>query len=148
MCADPAKSAPIEAVEEDHRQLKATLNEINKSIGERSVPVERAKELLDGLCDRLENHFELEEKGGYFTEAIEHAPQLSGKADDLVDEHAELSECARKILESAPTEEGSDAWWQHIDEQFNKLRKELLTHERDEDRLIQEAYHRDLGAND
>lgn len=148
MCADSAKPAPVEAVEEDHKRLKAALNEINTAFDKRNVSADEAAKLLEALCDRLQHHFELEEKGGYFTEAIQHAPQLSSKAENLVEEHTDLANCAREILESTQAELGSDAWWQEVGEQFQKLRKELLTHERDEDRLIQEAYQRDLGSND
>ncbi len=133
----------------DHASLRKLLNTIEKTLDERSGTIDQISDLLGQLGDRLVKHFALEEDGGYFTEALLHAPQLVSKANALLAQHPKMSQKAKTLIESlaSPSSEGVD-WWEETRARFSAFREELLRHESFENRLLQEAYVRDLGAHD
>ena len=101
------------------------------------------------LGDRLVKHFAMEEDGGYFADVLLHAPQLISKANALLAQHPKMCAQAREITaEVSPRKPAGDEWWQHTGELFRDFREELNRHEKQEDGLLQEAYSRDIGAND
>ncbi len=148
MDPNPHEQDILRAVEEDHKALLALLTELHRAAGERNTPPEEVCRMLGQLADHLLSHFELEERGGYFSDAVAHAPQLADRADGLLEEHPRMAEAARELADWASAAMGSDTWWDELAERFGAFREKLLAHERNEDRLIQEAYTRDLGAKD
>jgi hypothetical protein len=102
--------------------------------------------LLNQLGDQLIGHFALEESGGYFTEAVLHAPHLAARSQRLMGQHGKLASSARELV--APAGKGADAWWEETRHRFAGFYRELLLHEQSEDSLLQEAYVDDLGSKD
>lgn len=133
---------------EGHRALKDLLARVEEALAEKTASIAEVSALLGRLGDQLVKHFELEEAGGYFAEALEHAPRLISRANDLMNQHPKMTARARELAEAADPEQAPDAWWQQTAERFKAFQEELLKHERNEDGLIQEVYHRDLGEND
>ncbi len=133
----------------DHASLRKLLDAIEKALGERSGTIDQIGSLLGKLGDRLVKHFALEEDGGYFAEALLHAPQLVSKANALLAQHPKMSQQAKTLIEGLSTQSavGVD-WWEETKVRFTAFREELLRHERSENKLLQEAYVRDLGAHD
>ncbi len=133
----------------EHASLKKLLATIEKALTEKSGTIDQIGDLLGRLGDRLVKHFALEEEGGYFAEALLHAPQLVSKANALLAQHPKMSQRAKTLVEDlkTPPAAGED-WWEETKVRFSAFREELLRHERSENGLLQEAYVRDLGAHD
>jgi len=133
----------------DHETLKKLLDTIEQALMERSGTIDQIGDLLGKLGDRLVKHFALEEDGGYFAEALLHAPQLVSKANALLAQHPKMSQQAKTLVEGlkTPPAAGGD-WWEETKARFFAFRVELLRHEKSENGLLQEAYVRDLGTHD
>jgi hypothetical protein len=142
----PAEKNPFQEVLDDHKALKALLAKIDETLGQRKGTVAEATRLLNQLGDQLIGHFALEESGGYFTEAVLHAPHLAARSQLLMDQHGRLSAAARELV--ASTDKGAGVWWEETGNRFAGFQQELLLHERSEDSLLQEAYVDDLGSKD
>lgn len=146
--ANPTDPPEYEHVLAEHRELKDLMARIDRAFTERISSMEEVSDLLAQLGDRLVRHFSMEEEGGYFAEALTQAPRLVSRANELMAQHPKMCTRARDlVLEIDPIRPKQD-WWQTTRERFNAFRDELLKHEQREDLLIQEAYNRDLGAND
>jgi hypothetical protein len=146
MGAHPAEKNPFQEVLDDDKALKLLLAKIDETLGQRNATVAEATRLLRQLGDQLIGDFALEESGGYFTEAMLHAPHLEARSQTLMNQHGKLSAVARELV--PPVGKGADAWWEETRHRFAALQQELLLHERSEDSLLQEAYVDDLGSKD
>ena len=142
------KLSDYQQVLEQHRELKCLLGKIDAALQERSASIEEVGGLLGQLGDRLIRHFALEEAGGYFADALIHSPQLVGKANDLLAQHPKFRSLAGEMMEGLQTAWGRSDWWEKTTQAFAAFKQELLKHERSEDRLLQDAYSRDLGSHD
>ena len=133
----------------EHQELKALLSQIDEALAARKATIDEVAGLLGRLGDRLVKHFATEEEGGYFSEALTHAPQLISKANQLLAQHPKMCARAQEMVaavQSGPV--GGPDWWEQTAERFRAFRDELLKHESRENVLLQEAYGRDLGAHD
>lgn len=137
----------FEAILQGHRELKLLLAEIDRALAEQTAAVEEVSEKLGRLGDLLVRHFTMEEDEGYFSEALLRAPQLVAKANQLLAQHPKMR-CKATALISDLSLGPQEDWWTKTRRLFLEFRDELTQHERQEDRLIQEAYVRDVGAND
>ena len=115
---------------------------------QRTASIDDVAELLGQLGDTLIKRFALEEDGGYCGDALLHAPQLLGRANDLLAQHPKMTRNAQQLVEIAPPGCGGESWWDETLRRFDAFVQELLDHERREDCLIQEAYSRDVEAGD
>jgi len=127
-----------------HRSVKELLARIECVLAEQSVSIEEAARLLGQLGDQLVKYFALQEADGYFAEALTQAPQLIARANDLLAQHPKMTHLVQQLTESEPGED----WWRQTRERFRAFVGELARHERGEDRLLQEAYVRDIAATD
>jgi hypothetical protein len=144
----PPPSRAYQDVVEAQRLLRELLQQVEDSLASRTATIGAVSDLLARLGDELIKHFAMEEDGGYFADALLHAPQLVARANELLAQHPKMCGQAKNV--SADPHPGSDdaQWWQKTRERFRAFKAELLRHERSEDRLLQEAYLQDLGAND
>lgn len=133
----------------EHVELMNMLEETGRALQERTAGVEAIATLLARLGDRLVKHFALEEEGGYFSEALLCAPQLISKANQLLAQHPYLCAQAERLKADLENRDfaGQD-WWQQTWARFCEFRDELMKHEKSENRLLQEAYGRDVGSHD
>lgn len=142
-------SGDLEGLLGQHRELRALLARIDQAFQRPTATVEEISQLLGQLGDRLVYHFTSEEEGGYFAEALTHAPQLIAKANALLDQHPKMCTKAKALkVELHRAEASIDEWRTRTAELFWAFRDELLRHEMQENVLIQEAYQRDMGVND
>ena len=148
MPAESPKFEQFQKIQEEHRQLRTILEQIDSALAERSGPVDAVVDLIGQLGHQLTKHFQTEEAGGYFADALYEAPQLVNRANDLMLQHPKMTKSARKLADAADPNVDPDRWWDQTAERFEAFREELRKHEREEDRLIQEAYTRDIGMND
>jgi hypothetical protein len=139
----------LETLLVEHRQLKGLLEKIDRALEQRRDTIDQVGDLLGQLGDRLIKHFALEEEGGYFAEAVLHAPQLVSKANALLAQHPRICTQAVTMAREIRRQQAADEdWWQQTAIRFRAFREELLRHERHENGLLQEAYTQDLGAHD
>ena len=146
-----SQSAEFEAHKqalERHRALNELMARIDRALEEKTSTVAEVSDLLAQLGDRLVKHFELEEEGGYFAEALTQAPRLISRANELMIQHPKMTRYARELAGAADPAQQPDLWWKQTRERFKAFQAELQKHESQENDLLQEAYNRDLGAND
>lgn len=148
MTSESPEFEQFRKIQDEHRQLMGLLDQIETALAERSGSIDDVVDLIGQLGHQLTKHFQTEEAGGYFADALYEAPQLVNRANDLMVQHPKMTKSARKLAEAADPAVDPDGWWEQTMERFEAFRAELRKHERDEDRLIQEAYIRDLGAKD
>ena len=96
------------------------------------------------LRDHLATHFAREEEGGYLEEALVHSPVFQSEANRLMDEHPQLLKRFDALLEMAKAEADEPARWPAIAKEVNEAVNQLLTHELDENKLLQGAFTADL----
>jgi hemerythrin len=140
--------AAYEAVLEGHRTLRGLIGQIDEALAKKTATIAEVSDLLARLGDQLIKHFALEEEGGYFAEALTHAPQLVARANALLAQHPKMHDQARSLIVDLMPDQGRDQWWQETGARFQAFKAELLKHERHEDTLLQEAYTQDLGSHD
>lgn len=131
------------------REIRDLISSIGDALERRSATVDEVSALLAQLGDRLVKQFAMEEDGGYFAEAIVHAPQLVSKANALLAQHPKMHALARDLVCGLQSgHETRDDWWQKTAQAFAAFHDEFERHESQENVLLQEAYHQDLGTND
>jgi iron-sulfur cluster repair protein YtfE (RIC family) len=137
-----------ERVLEEHRALKELLEKIDRALTERCATIDQVSGLLAQFGDQLVRHFSMEEDSGYFADALLQAPRLVSRANELMAQHPKMCTKARDLIPEVGGAQPKQDWWQETRKRFDAFREELLKHEQGEDRLLQEAYNEDLGAND
>ena len=115
---------------------------------ESELTLMRAVNLLAALRRELKEHFALEERAGLMAAATEAAPRLSGRADRLTREHADLSATVARILEDLLSSQKLPERWAALAESFARFSETLLAHERAEEEMVREAFLDDLGGGD
>jgi len=101
-------------------------------------------ERLSRLCERLRQHFALEEEGGYLHEIVAHRPDLQPRVAALLREHAvmlaEGDALTRHLLGArAPLD---------VMPRLVRLLEALRGHEVGEHEIFQQAFLDDLGGGD
>ncbi len=148
MTSESSEFDKFQEIREEHRQLASLLEQIDSALAERSGPISEVVDLLGQLGHQLTKHFQSEEAGGYFAEALHEAPRLFERANALMVQHPKMTKRSRMLAGAADPETEPDLWWEQTAERFAAFRAELREHEREEDRLIQEAFTRDIGSHD
>jgi len=131
------------------REIQDLMTAIGEALQRRSATVDEVSAMLAQLGDRLVRQFAMEEDGGYFAEAILCAPQLVSKANMLLAQHPKMHARAESLVSDLLGRgQTQEEWWQQTAEAFAAFRSEFEQHESQENVLLQEAYHQDLGTND
>ena len=138
----------IDAIDLEHHELERLYASIRATLAARRGDLEVVRSLFARLAERVKEHFASEETGGYFDEIIEIAPRLSGEADRLQHEHAELLEVAEQLADNIRHAQNSPIWWKAIRFDFESFIRRCEEHEAAENRLVQDAYLQDIGAMD
>lgn len=103
---------------------------------------------LSSLRDHLQEHFTLEERGGFLEESVARMPRLGPAVAALVAQHPTLLAELDKIIASLPSStETAAAWWQ-TGQAFAGFAAHMMAHERSENAVVQEGYNEDLGLVD
>ncbi len=133
---------------QQHQALRELLDRIGAALAERRLTIVQVGDLLGELGDRLIKHFAMEETGGYLGDALNRAPQLVRRANDLLAQHPKMARRAQEIVSLGAARPSSQPWWDETEARFTAFMKELLAHERLEDRLVQEAFTEEIHAGD
>lgn len=141
-------SSSLTELFEQHSELALALQDVDRTLKRHDRSRQQVDERLWKLAELVESHFDHEECGGYMAEALARAPRLTPTAEKLLAEHSILLDDAKKLQILARSGVESDAWWRQIDSDFRHLKSRLLAHEHAENKLLHEAFSRDIGASD
>jgi hypothetical protein len=146
-------AAFLREIKEDNQRLHEMLDEISELVTAASThetTPRRLAETLSAARDQLALHFSLEEAYGYFEDAVDAAPQLSGRAEELRAQHGPLFLSLCQIVDEA------EQWLYGesrrtlagIAREFGIFRQDFRQHESREADLILEAFDSDVGVGD
>ena len=76
------------------------------------------------------------------------APRLAGRADRLCLEHEQFLHRATELCRLAEAGTSSMAWWRELSSRCHKFSKQLMHHESEENKLLQQAHQDNIGASD
>ncbi|MBW3596714.1 MAG: hemerythrin domain-containing protein [Planctomycetes bacterium] len=146
-------AAFLREIKEDNRRLHELWDETERLLA--SSPQEpsprQVAEALGTLRDQLALHFSLEEAYGYFEDALDVAPRLSERAEELRSQHGAL------FLELCGIVERAEQWLYHetardvlpaISRRYRRFLHALKEHETRETAMIMEALNDDVGVGD
>ena len=133
---------------DEHLEMHGLLDEIRAMLAAKESDFGEVASRLARARDLLTQHFEHEEAEGYFFHVIRVAPQYKLLVDSLCQEHPKLSEQITALVEEAEQLPGSDACWGYVERQFKAFSFQLSRHESKENRMVQQAYNRDIGTSD
>jgi iron-sulfur cluster repair protein YtfE (RIC family) len=124
------------------------LQEIEGALAERQARAAVVAGFFDDFSNHLLAHFEHEESDGYFTDIVTVAPRLNGEVGQLRAQHDQFRELLDEMRKFAEQGDGSETWWGALAIRFRDFTTAFLAHEHAENNLFQEAYGRDIGAED
>ncbi|MBX9790523.1 MAG: hypothetical protein K2Y37_16510 [Pirellulales bacterium] len=104
--------------------------------------------MLKQLHEHLREHFEVEEHGGYFHDALAILPQLGPQAVALQRQHVEYLATVERVLGRLAAEELVAETRRTIEVDLRRFIESMRKHDADEVKLLQLAYNQDLGSSD
>lgn len=142
----PPPQTPLHhAITQQHQELSTLIDDLRTTVARPSRDRDALQDAIHNLTELVTHHFECEEDGGYFSDAVERAPRLHTHALELCLRHEALSEQLNSLARSGVE---SPVWWQQIENDTERFIASLLDHEADEKAMLQQAYSEDLGTGD
>ena len=132
----------------EHEELRELLGKANQLTTDCTASVSEVQEAITSLCEHIGNHFEAEESGGYFEEAVLQAPRVSERVAALKDQHAQMREQITKMVEFVGSFQGTSDHWKELGEHVHRFSVDLMQHENKENELLQEVFTDDIGSKD
>lgn len=148
--SQPSASPSLVAqqVEQEHDALRDLLGAIAKQFSQGPGAARVVADDLSELGDLLGRHFHTEEDAGFFAEIIDRDARFTGEASRLCDEHATMLRDAKSLADRLSAADDAAAIWPDLRRDFHELSMQLMRHEGDENRLLQQAYVEDIGSKD
>jgi hypothetical protein len=134
------------ALAKAHRALLEDLRDLER--GTRPSSAAGPKEVsarLEGLRTHLEDYFRFEEQNGYMQAVLARAPHMERTVNHLRGEHDELRRALAALAEEAG---GAQALGADFREKMRQWIKRVRDHEARENLLVEDAFNRDLAAED
>ena len=138
----------IEKIKQEHDALREKFRQIHDVLAGPEIAAKPMVSLLRELHNALQVHFSNEESDGFFEDVTARAPRLTIRADELCTEHEQLLHRATELCEFAETDRPSLAWWRELSSGCHEFSKQLMHHESEENKLLQQAHQDDIGASD
>ena len=132
----------------DHQHLSELFSQVRNALRTEGVGREELAALLDDLQVHALDHFSHEEQDGLFERIAAHAPRLSEEALDLKQQHQALAETLERVVESVKLDGWNPRRAEETSNRFTEFLLQFDEHEESENRLLQEAYDRDVGSKD
>jgi len=136
------------AIQQQHERLESLQKAIENRFSRDRSPSRSLISLLNALAVHLQTHFEWEESDGYFSGIVQQLPRLSEAVDQLVREHAAFLGEVNELVTMARIDLTNNRDTSDLAERFAQLHCKLISHEHEENRLLQEAYVVDIGTQD
>lgn len=141
------QSEMIQRVMHEHNMLREKIGKIHSVLAEPTPDKPAIEDLLREFLHAIMFHFSNEEvEEGLFAQASVIAPRLAGKAAALGVEHRQLLREVDELCRFASAGAPSIPWWRELNTRCHEVTKRLMWHEHDENALLQEAHHTDIGA--
>jgi hypothetical protein len=144
--------ADAREIEAQHQVLFATLHAIEEILPyaltcqRRPRPLAAIRLLLRRLADQLHDHFEAEERDDAFGRIAAAEPRLAPRIDRLLRDHRELRLLVAAVLVQARSSDEEEVW-RSVSRGFWLIRERLAWHEREENELVFQLHHLDLGQS-
>jgi len=138
----------IEKIKQEHEALREKFRQIHDVLAGPEIAAKEIASLLRELKNALTVHFSNEESDGFFGELTTRAPRLAGRADQLCLEHEQFLHKVTELCRLAEAGTSSMAWWRELSSRCHKFSKQLMHHESEENKLLQQAYQDDIGTFD
>jgi hemerythrin len=135
-------------IRDEHRLLCEMMDSVGQTIAAHQASRAVVITVLDDFIQHILCHFEHEESGGYFAEAIEVAPRLSERANELLDQHPQMAAQLASLRRQAEKTDLDVLWWRELDERFYQFVECFQRHEEAENALLMDAYTDDIAAED
>ena len=135
-------------IKQEHDALRGKFRRIHDVLAGPEIAADEMARLLREFQNALIVHFSNEESDGFFEEVTTHAPRLTGRADQLCHEHEQLRHKAEELCRFAETGSPSVAWWRKLSSRCHEFSKQLMHHESEENKLLQQTHNEDIGASD
>ena len=140
--------ADFDLVLTEHEHLSELFSRICVAVAASGTSREQMIALLDELKTHVLQHFAHEEDGGLFQQITSKAPRLEHEATLLEEQHVALAASLEDIAQPL----AGDAWDAkarlEMEQRFRDFLAQFKEHEEGENRLLQEAYDRDVGSKD
>jgi hypothetical protein len=144
-----AESDVADKIKQEHDSLRDKLGRIHSVLAGPKIATDQIAALLHEFHSALRVHFSNEEQAeGFFEQITSHAPRLSNQAGHLCVEHEELTRKAAELCQFAAAGCPSMSWWRELSNKCQQFSRQLMHHESDESKLLQQAYLEDISAND
>jgi hypothetical protein len=138
----------LENTKQEHDALRDKLRRIHEVMIGVEIKADAIATLLLDLKNALQAHFANEESGGFFNQLTTHSPHLAYQTDTLCVEHGQLLYKAMELYQFATAGSRSMDWWRALGYQFHAFSRELMHHESEENKLLQQIYQDDIGTSD
>jgi iron-sulfur cluster repair protein YtfE (RIC family) len=146
---DPTTSRDVfERTKQEHDALREQLRQIHEVLTGPEIMAEEMLQLLRELHNELTVHFASEEGDGFFQEVITVAPRLQNRAGQLCVEHEQMLYQVTELCRFAAAGSPSMPWWQELGSRCHEFSKQLMHHESEENKLLQQTLQEDIGPSD
>ena len=132
----------------EHTALCELVTTLYRVLAERHEPVSRVAHLLETLNERLEAHFQDEERSTLFDDMVRRAPHLAEEALRLKAEHTSLRNRMRVLRNTVNGTPLQPESWQAVEKEFREFHDQLFHHEAHENELLQRVFGEDIGSKD
>jgi hypothetical protein len=135
-----------DALERAHTALLNDLQRLEEAC--RPVSTESLPRLQRRLRDtqkHITEHFRFEEQNGYMDSVRKREPRLARTVDDLAMQHGQLSQFLDDLIGEA---EAARSLEEGLQSRVGEWIRAVQAHESAENRLVQEVFNLDLGAED
>jgi hemerythrin len=148
MTPSPSPRANPYSILDEHAHLRRRLDDVREALIARRASGAVVASLFEELHRVVLDHFEHEEDGGYFAQALFEAPRLSERAEQLLGQHVQMAAQLAALRSFARQTRMSDPWWDELHELFDDFLRLFEQHESEENTLLYEAFNVDIGAED
>lgn len=142
----PNGLASANTIRQQHQRLHSLLEAIENRCRHERKPTRNLVSLLNALAVHLQTHFELEESDGYLSNLVKLSPGLSSAVERVLREHDDLLAEVNELVTMAREAFACNHDTAGLAERFSKFKSKLSAHEQEENKLIQDTYHLDVGT--
>ena len=143
---------PLDKIRARHHALHQQIRALEQLLEQREEPdearVREALVLFEGFEPILEEHFAVEEQGGYFSDVLAVAPRLTRWATRLERNHGDFRARLQRLLELAHNAVDAPDKWSKVISGVAIFLQKLKEHEAEENDLVRQAFMDDLAPGD
>jgi hemerythrin HHE cation binding domain-containing protein len=145
MPAEPRPVASLEIVAGEHHRLENLLARLRETLRTQQSNTAEIAGSLGELESLLVAHFENEEDGGYFDHIIAAKPNLKSRVDALIEQHVRMLGAVRHMQSRVRRCLATTFPSHGISGDFERLLRDFVAHESEENNLVQDAHLQDIG---